>query len=359
MNLLANHESNYYPFGMVTPGRSFTAGDGYRFGFNGKESDPETYGSGNIYDYGFRIYNPRLGKFLSVDPLTDLFAWYSPYQFAGNDPVNFIDLDGLEKGRKPSSPKPKPALNTNSSPRTTRLQQHEHQNAKYRILNAKNSTSNPSKVKYDTYKVPAKPLELIAPTPLLSYNSENQTFSSNGNSKGAQITAGIEMTEDIQRWLQLMGQFNINTYYVDGAIQSYNNGVNYQEAFMEISFGLYYDNSLKQLDADWATKKEQYIWNGWFKPLTEAEKTKIINDVNAGFWALGWKDINDAPADIKTYVTRMNEAREKYGDTPPSRIVYTSIYSWLQSNQITPESTIEFIVPSINNNDPQIQSNPY
>jgi len=89
--------NNYSPFGLVTPGRSFSAGDGYRFGFNGKESDAETYGSGNSYDYGFRIYNPRLGKFLSVDPIYKAFSWYTPYQFAGNKPIWAIDLDGLEE----------------------------------------------------------------------------------------------------------------------------------------------------------------------------------------------------------------------------------------------------------------------
>ncbi len=77
-------------------GRSWEGGSGYRYGFNGKEDDPETYGDGNIYDYGFRIYNPRLGKFLSVDPLTRSYTWYTPYQFAGNMPIYAIDIDGLE-----------------------------------------------------------------------------------------------------------------------------------------------------------------------------------------------------------------------------------------------------------------------
>jgi hypothetical protein len=36
---------------------------GYRYGFNGKENDGEVSGEGNQYDYGFRIYNPRLGGF--------------------------------------------------------------------------------------------------------------------------------------------------------------------------------------------------------------------------------------------------------------------------------------------------------
>lgn len=69
----------------------------YRFGFNGKEKVNEVSGQGNLYDYGFRIYNPRLGRFLSVDPLFRGFPWYTPYQFAGNKPIIAKDLDGLEE----------------------------------------------------------------------------------------------------------------------------------------------------------------------------------------------------------------------------------------------------------------------
>jgi len=70
----------------------------YTFGFNGKENDDEGMGGGgSTYDYGFRIYNPQLGKFLSVDPLTASYPWNSSYAFAENNPVRFIDLDGLEK----------------------------------------------------------------------------------------------------------------------------------------------------------------------------------------------------------------------------------------------------------------------
>lgn len=49
------------------------------------------------YDYGFRIYNPAIGKFLSVDPLTKDYPWYTPYQFAGNKPIGAIDIEGLEE----------------------------------------------------------------------------------------------------------------------------------------------------------------------------------------------------------------------------------------------------------------------
>lgn len=70
----------------------------YKYGFNGKEKDPEGMGDGSsTYDYGFRIYNPWLGKFLSMDPLTKSYPWYTPYQFAGNMPIVAIDLDGMEE----------------------------------------------------------------------------------------------------------------------------------------------------------------------------------------------------------------------------------------------------------------------
>ena len=88
--------NDYYPFGMMMPGRKFSASGSYRYGFNGKEQDYET-ASTSTYDYGFRIFNPALGKFLSVDPLTKDYAFYTPYQFSGNKPIMAIDIDGLEE----------------------------------------------------------------------------------------------------------------------------------------------------------------------------------------------------------------------------------------------------------------------
>jgi RHS repeat-associated protein len=79
------------------PGRTFSSGN-YRFGFNGKENDNEVKGQGAQQDYGFRIYDPRLGRFLSVDPITKLYPELTPYQFASNSPIRYIDIDGLEKG---------------------------------------------------------------------------------------------------------------------------------------------------------------------------------------------------------------------------------------------------------------------
>ena len=53
-------------------------------------------GEGNQQDYGMRVYDPRIGKFLSVDPLTKSYPELTPYQFASNRPIDGIDLDGLE-----------------------------------------------------------------------------------------------------------------------------------------------------------------------------------------------------------------------------------------------------------------------
>ncbi|HXP51400.1 MAG TPA: RHS repeat-associated core domain-containing protein, partial [Bacteroidia bacterium] len=87
--------TDYYAFGAPMYGRTFESNN-FRYGFNGKEKDDETFGNGNEYDYGFRIYNPRLGKFLSIDPLGGKYPSYSPYQFAMNDPIESVDMDGLE-----------------------------------------------------------------------------------------------------------------------------------------------------------------------------------------------------------------------------------------------------------------------
>ncbi len=65
----------------------------YRYGFNGKENDPET----GTQDYGMRIYDGRIAKFLSVDPLTKSYPELTPYQFSSNRPIDGIDLDGKER----------------------------------------------------------------------------------------------------------------------------------------------------------------------------------------------------------------------------------------------------------------------
>ncbi|MBU3662555.1 MAG: hypothetical protein FGM41_05080, partial [Bacteroidetes bacterium] len=87
---------DYYPFGTTLPGRTFQDDrfSGYRFSFNGQEKDNETYGEGNAYDFGARIYDSRLGRWLGIDPKFDEIPNESPYVGIGNKPIKFYDPDG-------------------------------------------------------------------------------------------------------------------------------------------------------------------------------------------------------------------------------------------------------------------------
>ncbi len=69
-------------------------GIGYRFSFNGKEKDNETYGEGNANDFGARIYDSRLGRWISVDPLQAKYVDWSTYNFSMNSPISLMDPDG-------------------------------------------------------------------------------------------------------------------------------------------------------------------------------------------------------------------------------------------------------------------------
>ncbi|MFZ1611484.1 MAG: RHS repeat-associated core domain-containing protein [Chitinophagales bacterium] len=97
MNPIFPSPPPHYPFGMLTPGRNWSAGSEYRFGFQGEEMDSEIKGSGNSIYYKYRIHDPRLGRFLSVDPLAPQYAFNSPYAFSENRVIDAIELEGLEK----------------------------------------------------------------------------------------------------------------------------------------------------------------------------------------------------------------------------------------------------------------------
>jgi RHS repeat-associated protein len=71
----------------------------YRFAFNGKEKDDDVHGAiGTSYDFGARMYDSRLGRFLCIDPKTNVLPGLSPYSFAANNPITNIELNGCFPG---------------------------------------------------------------------------------------------------------------------------------------------------------------------------------------------------------------------------------------------------------------------
>ncbi|MBK8682071.1 MAG: hypothetical protein IPN31_09250 [Bacteroidetes bacterium] len=85
MNQSISAKSPHYPFGMLTPGRNWSAGSEYRFGFGGQEQVDEVYGNGNSYTAEFWQYDPRLGRRWNVDPIFK--SYESPYATLGNNPI--------------------------------------------------------------------------------------------------------------------------------------------------------------------------------------------------------------------------------------------------------------------------------
>ena len=83
------------PIAIGVVGRTWNAG-GYRFGFNAVEKDDEWQGSGNSYVFGARIYDSRIGKWLSCDKKESAYPQYSPYLGIGNNPLIFSDPNGEE-----------------------------------------------------------------------------------------------------------------------------------------------------------------------------------------------------------------------------------------------------------------------
>ncbi len=90
-NIISNPD--YYPFGMGMGGRSGNNGN-YRYGYQGSEKDDEIKGEGNYYTTFFRGLDPRLGKWLSVDPKVSSLPWQSPYCSMDNNPICFNDPFG-------------------------------------------------------------------------------------------------------------------------------------------------------------------------------------------------------------------------------------------------------------------------
>lgn len=87
--------TSYYPYGSSFSDRRFGS-EKYDFGFQGKQRDDELKGHSNSYYFEKRMYDSRLGRWLSVDPMTKEMPNLSAYMAMSGDPINREDPDGAE-----------------------------------------------------------------------------------------------------------------------------------------------------------------------------------------------------------------------------------------------------------------------
>ncbi|WP_201292151.1 RHS repeat domain-containing protein, partial [Tenacibaculum maritimum] len=98
MNTEIIEESNYYPFGLKHKGyngniSSLGNSVAQKFGYNGKELNEEL--GIQWMDFGARNYDAALGRWMNLDPLAEKMRRHSPYNYAFDNPVYFIDPDGM------------------------------------------------------------------------------------------------------------------------------------------------------------------------------------------------------------------------------------------------------------------------
>ena len=93
--LVVLDESHYYPFGLKMQGlNSVKLNPDYKYSYNGKELQDEL--GLNMHDYGARNYDASLGRWMNIDPLSEKYYDWSTYTYTLNNPIFFIDPDGMQ-----------------------------------------------------------------------------------------------------------------------------------------------------------------------------------------------------------------------------------------------------------------------
>ncbi len=85
---------DYYPFGLTFNSYQRENSVDQNYLYQGKEIQSEL--DLDVYDFEFRLYDPLIGRTFQIDPLADEFYDWSPYSWAGNNPMLNIDPDGQD-----------------------------------------------------------------------------------------------------------------------------------------------------------------------------------------------------------------------------------------------------------------------